>query len=1243
MKHLLCLLLALLCPAIGASNLAHEIAPHANPHSENHRHCAEKRMASPMDHAPTLSTGDLRVLRQEIRHVSKTAQSKMAACSAAEFASLSGFAFTDAVATATDACLGTLWTFDSNVQFAISEARVQEVVNAIQSESPDLANRATRIDQYLYYLQIAFYHEFYQSGVTYSSSLVSQAGNVVASVGTRSAFFTESTDFMNLRYQWSITIDSTNGTQYALSPLQSMLERFRNNPALETEYYERWAAFNLFFTLARQVGNNAGAGANSPWYNLINSSLMGVIRDYALDTTYDDNTQAIIENAIYTLGQFSALNPTTKNNSHAYISQAYNLHTQYSGPWFRALTDLDYFYNATLYNGTVLDIDAIKADVKAIALPNTFTFGGGLITFECNIPRETAELLYDAIAEVRGQFFRKTTFLDPTPGDPNESLTLVIYASPADYQQFQPFLYGLNTNNGGIYIENWATLFTYERTPQDSYLTLEDLLRHEYVHYLDGRYVIVPSFYEGPIYDGDRLTWYNEGLAEWLVGSTRKDEILPRNTYVDIIGNDSSRMTVYEILNASYNSGFRFYNYACLLFNYFNESRPELLVELFDRIRSDDPAAVDALYSQIWSDSSIQSGYDAYIDARLAERANGTGTWDEDVPTVRTPTSLPGDNAIQLEIDLDSVSPSDGTLVVKGDRYEYSGTISLTASGNEAAVRAQYEGAMNDLLSDLEPLGNNFTSAVSYFGNLSINGSSSTASFVVEGPYTTTGTGDTTPPANPTNLVATGGQGQVSLIWDANQEADLAGYHLYRASQSGGPYTRVSGSLLTGTSYTDGVAAGTYYYVLTATDTSGNASGYSGEASATATGDTTPPSAPTNLSANGITHAISLNWSAVGASDLAGYHVYRATSAGGPYSQLTGSLQAGTTYTDSVSSGTVYYYVVTASDASGNESSNSNEASAEATAPSGGPPALVTGIAAVGGAGNVTVTWNANSESDLAGYEVWRAEPGTSWTLVTASLLTTTTYVDTNVVEGGYYYYLIRAKNTSGEVSPWPTAVAAAPTSGGGTGNGILVVNDHYSGSTTYVSEIEDALDNLSKTYDSWIVANDGAPTASDLSAYAVVIWSVGYYHSGYSSQFSSSSQTAIEGFLGNGGNLFFSGAYVSLYHDNSSLYTNYFHATHVQHDMSLPGIVPTGNGPVTSTGWYSFDSNYYQSEVDISGPAVACYIWDPYYGANQSSGTSVFTIDSTYKLTYLAFPYSQLTNYMAETLLSQSLTWMGQ
>ena len=71
----------------------------------------------------------------------------------------------------------------------------------------------------------------------------------------------------------------------------------------------------------------------------------------------------------------------------------------------------------------------------------------------------------------------------------------------------------------------------------------------------------------------------------------------------------------------------------------------------------------------------------------------------------------------------------------------------------------------------------------------------------------------------------------VSLTWNASTSS-VAGYNVYRGTQTGGPYSKSNLSLVTGTAYTDtSVQAGqTYYYVATSVDSNGVESAYSNEA-----------------------------------------------------------------------------------------------------------------------------------------------------------------------------------------------------------------------------------------------------------------------------------------------------------------------------------------------------------------------------------------------------------------------------
>ena len=85
----------------------------------------------------------------------------------------------------------------------------------------------------------------------------------------------------------------------------------------------------------------------------------------------------------------------------------------------------------------------------------------------------------------------------------------------------------------------------------------------------------------------------------------------------------------------------------------------------------------------------------------------------------------------------------------------------------------------------------------------------------------------------------------------------------------------------------------------------------------------------------------------------------------------------------------------------------------------------------------VELSWNANSEPDLAGYNLYRSTSlpvSTSGTALNgATLLTTTNYLDTGVTNDTTYYYVLTAVDSEGHASPATPAIAATPGESVGT------------------------------------------------------------------------------------------------------------------------------------------------------------------------------------------------------------------
>jgi fibronectin type 3 domain-containing protein len=79
---------------------------------------------------------------------------------------------------------------------------------------------------------------------------------------------------------------------------------------------------------------------------------------------------------------------------------------------------------------------------------------------------------------------------------------------------------------------------------------------------------------------------------------------------------------------------------------------------------------------------------------------------------------------------------------------------------------------------------------------------------------------DTFPPAAPKSLQAIAGSGVINLIWDANTEADLAGYIVLRGDAPGDTLQAITPEPVSATTYRDeSVRPGTrYVYAVVAVD-----------------------------------------------------------------------------------------------------------------------------------------------------------------------------------------------------------------------------------------------------------------------------------------------------------------------------------------------------------------------------------------------------------------------------------------
>jgi hypothetical protein len=157
--------------------------------------------------------------------------------------------------------------------------------------------------------------------------------------------------------------------------------------------------------------------------------------------------------------------------------------------------------------------------------------------------------------------------------------------------------------------------------------------------------------------------------------------------------------------------------------------------------------------------------------------------------------------------------------------------------------------------------------------------------------------------------------------------------------------------------------------------------------------------------------------------NILGYNIYRVDNSGSLSDPLNSSLITDNHYADrNFSFGQEYSYIIrTVSLGSGGlpaESLNSNKISI--TPKDIFPPSAPEGIRLSAAPKTISIFFAANSEKDVAGYNIYRSTnpDQTEWTKLNTEPITRTTFTDDTVQPGVNYYYYLTAIDIHGNVSP---------------------------------------------------------------------------------------------------------------------------------------------------------------------------------------------------------------------------------
>lgn len=669
-------------------------------------------------------------------------------CTVAGFAGLNPQQLVDFLsdpAVTADGCLRNIvWTWDARYATTMDAAHIKAVTDAVVARSAtDDGTGGSHLYELWTYLHAVAYLAWGNPAISVDAPATQTAiQQAVTAYGASAHAFDPTTPAGNMLREVLIT-GGINGLRQNQLPL---IKRVLGTLAPGSAVTGDWGWGNAAF--AALNANYLGINNNDATFEAAiaaDPSYVATFRAFAgyghLEGTGNAWAARDAMGEYGRFGQIAALKTQITGDLGTVLSLTASTFGGYSDPWVKVVGWLNTYNLCKQYNVCV-------ADIEAKLFPYTYKYDNGAVEVHTALDKPTVDQMYYASKQVKTQYFRVLETDVPLTGDVNSTLHIHLYASRSDYEVYHPLLTGMSTNNGGIYIERGATFYTYQRrVPQDSTLTLEELFRHEYTHYLNGRWSVPGYFGDTRWYHDDLVTAMDEGTAEFFDGSTRDQGILVRKSLVAKLAQDEAngipRMTVKDLIHAHYadTPAFHFYNYAGTFFEFLWQKHPQLIREMYGYQRADDPAGFDGWRDKVSNDAALNAEYSAFLDAQIKNVANlyvpNTSYTDNGSLKFARPSEVKA--AFAKATSNTPTCVDNGDWANKPMRFICTGRI--TANLANAGDPNQVFKDMSDtvdyfILTRTKNAANNFNDMNCYFGPVDIwsSGVAGTSSYTCEGP-----------------------------------------------------------------------------------------------------------------------------------------------------------------------------------------------------------------------------------------------------------------------------------------------------------------------------------------------------------------------------------------------------------------------------------------------------------------------------------------------------------------------------
>ncbi|MFI6497078.1 M9 family metallopeptidase [Nonomuraea typhae] len=256
----------------------------------------------------------------------------------------------------------------------------------------------------------------------------------------------------------------------------------------------------------------------------------------------------------------------------------------------------------------------------AAALPVRHTCGP---TLKIRAQQMTAGELAGTCASLAGQdaYFHDLAADDgPVAGDGNTTLEVNAFDSSDDYQTYAGAIFGIDTNNGGMYLEgdpsaagNQPRFIAYEAEWMRPAFHIWNL-NHEYTHYLDGRFNMHGDFGDGV---STPTIWWIEGFAEYVSYGYRR---LVYDAAIEEAAKHTYRLSTLFDTTYAHDTQ-RVYRWGYLAVRYMFEKRRADVNTVLGHYRTGDWAAARTHLKSL----NLDAGFDAWLTACAAGACGGAG------------------------------------------------------------------------------------------------------------------------------------------------------------------------------------------------------------------------------------------------------------------------------------------------------------------------------------------------------------------------------------------------------------------------------------------------------------------------------------------------------------------------------------------------------------------------------------------------------------------------------------------